>query len=148
MEGGESATAPPPDDALATAALLRTRGARARSRRAGAGRRAHRGLAEARGLAAVDRRRPKRRRWLLPALLVPATAAAALIVTVMPATRSYLAPVARAPVRLVIPKPTATLLEAQANAAHAGGDLSALDRQMRDYRRAYYAAVGGDAEEP
>jgi hypothetical protein len=86
---------------------------------------------------------------LLPALLVPATAAAALIVTVVPATRSHRASVARSPVDAVIPKPPTTLLEAQAKAARGGGDLSVLDRQMRDYRRAYYAALGsGDAEEP
>jgi len=140
--------APPPEDALAAAALLRhARGAQDPGEAARAGARIV--AAEARALAAVDKRRPRARRWLLPALLVPATAAAALIVTVMPASRSYLAPAARAPVEPVIPKPPATLLEAQAKAARGGGDLSALDRQMRDYRRAYYAALGsGDAEEP
>jgi hypothetical protein len=147
LEAGAPAAAPPPEDALAAAALLqhaqRTQDA-GEPARAGA----RVAAAEARGLAAVDRRRPRRRRWLLPALLVPATAAAALIVTVMPATRSHRF-TASSPVEPVIPKPPARLLEAQAKAARGGGDLSALDRQMRDYRRAYYAALGsGDAEEP
>ena len=166
LEAGEAIAAPPPDDALGAAALLRharpappedalaaaallrhARGAQDPGEAARAGARIV--AAEARALAAVDKRRPRARRWLLPALLVPATAAAALIVTVMPASRSYLGPAARAPVEPVIPKPPTTLLEAQAKAARGGGDLSALDRQMRDYRRAYYAALGsGDAEEP
>jgi hypothetical protein len=142
------ASAPPPEDALAAAALLRhARRAQDPGEAGQAGARI--AAAEARALAAVDRRRPRPRRWLLPALLVPATAAAALIVTVVPATRSHLAPAGRSPVESVIPKPPTTLLEAQAKAARGGGDLSALDRQMRDYRRAYYAALGsGDAEEP
>jgi hypothetical protein len=144
-----SGAAAPPDDVLAAAALLR-HAQRAQDPGEPARAAASIAAAEARVLAAVDRRRPRRRRWLLPALVVPATAAAAaLIVTVMPATRSYLSPVASSPGAPVIPKPPAKLLEAQANAAHAGGDLSALDRQMRDYRRAYYAALGGgDEEEP
>ena len=144
LEPGAPAAARPPEDALATAALLRhARRARDPGEPARAGSRI--AAAEVRALAAVDRRRPRRRRWLLPALLVPA-AAAALIVAIMPAKRSFWSSVAREP---VIPKPPATLLEAQAKAARGGGDLSALDRQMRDYRRAYYAALGsGDAEEP
>jgi len=146
LEAGAPAAAP--EDALAAAALLRhARRAQEPDEPARAGARI--AAAEARGMAAVDKRRPRRRRWLLPALLVPATAAAVLVVTVMPARRSYLSPVASAPAEPVVPKPPATLLEAQAKAARGGGDLAALDRQMRDYRRAYYAALGsGGAEEP
>jgi hypothetical protein len=148
LQAGAPAAAPPPEDALAAAALLR-HARRAQDPGEPARDGARLAAAEARALAAVDKRRPRRRRWLLPALLVPASAAAALIVAVMPATRSRLAPVASSPVEPVIPKPPTTLLEAQAKAARAGGDLSALDRQMRDYRRAYYAALGSsDAEEP
>ena len=74
------ASAPPAEDALAAAALLRhARRAQDPGEAAQAGARI--AAAEARALAAVDKRRPRPRRWLLPALLVPAAAAAALIVT-------------------------------------------------------------------
>lgn len=145
------ARATAPDDALATAALLR------HARRAQDPGEAARGdvrvaAAAARVLPAVDRRRRWPRRWLLPALLVPVSAAA-LVLTSTVATRSRLHPAAMsenagAPAGRRVPPPVA-LLEAQAQAAHSGADLSALDQQMRDYRRAYYAAVGGGAgEEP
>jgi hypothetical protein len=140
-----------PDDALATAALLRHArraqdpgdGARAETRIA---------AAAARVLPAIDRRRPRRRRWLLPALLVPAGAAALLVVSATLTTRTRLQFISasvtlEAAVPRAIPPPVA-LLEAQARAARGGADLSALDRQMRDYRQAYYSAAGGgDTEE-
>jgi hypothetical protein len=136
-----------PDEALAAAALLRharrmqapDESARTEARLAAAG---------ARALSAVDQRRPRRGWWLLPALLVPAAAAAALVVmtALTPGHRGSVAISTGAP---MIPAPPVTLLAAQAQAAHAGADLAALDRQMRAYRMAYYAAVaGGGAEEP
>jgi hypothetical protein len=148
LEAGEAIAAPLPDDALGAAALLRhARRTQDGNEPARAGARI--AAAEARALAAVDGRRPRRRWWLLPALLVPAGAAAGLIATVTLTTRPAEVASAVSPAGTAIPKPPTTLLEAQANAAHAGGDLSALDRQMRDYRRAYYAALGaGDTEEP
>ena len=144
LEPGAAGGTPPPDDALATAALLRhARRAQDPGDPARAGARI--AAAEARVLPAVDRLRPLRRRWVLPALLVPAGAAAALMLTV--GTQQHRALVAGLPSEAMVPKPPVALLEAQAKAAHAGGDLSALDRQMRDYRRAYYAALGGGGEE-
>ncbi len=136
---------PAPEDALAAAALLRhARRAQAPDESAHAGARI--AAAGARVLPAVDRRRP-RRRWLWPSLLVPAAAAALIVTTTL--TARHRVDVATSVADRVIPAPSLTLLEAQAQAAHAGADLSALDRQMREYRRAYYAAVGGGgAEEP
>lgn len=134
---------PAPEDALAAAALLRharraqapDESARAAARVAAAG---------ARVLPVVDRRRP-RRRWLWPVLLVPAAAAALIGTTTM--TKGHPGSVASSLAERVMPP--VTLLEAQAQAAHAGADLSVLDRQMREYRRAYYAAIGGGGgEEP
>jgi hypothetical protein len=136
---------PVPDDALAAAALLRhARRAQAADESAHTGARI--AAAGARVLPAVDRRRP-RRRWLWTALLVPAATAALIVTTTM--TARHRVDVAISVADRVVPAPSLTLLEAQAQAAHAGADLSVLDRQMREYRRAYYAAVGGGvAEEP
>lgn len=147
LEAGAPGAPALPDDALAAAALLQhaRRGqapdesARTEARLAAAG---------ARVLPAVDRRRSRRRWWLLPALLVSAAGAAALIVMTTIATPHRIAvEVSVGPP--VIPAPPMALLEAQAQAAHAGADLAVLDRKMRAYRTAYYAAVaGGGAEEP
>lgn len=146
LEPEARGAAPAPDDALAAAALLRHT-QRAQAPGESARTEARLAAAGARGLSAVDRRRPRRRWWLLPALLVPAAAAAMVVMTtVAPRHRLSLAVSVSAP---VIPAPPVTLLEAQAQAAHAGADLSVLDRKMRAYRMAYYAAVaGGGAEEP
>jgi hypothetical protein len=40
-----------------------------------------------------------------------------------------------------LPAPTVELLRAQARAASGGEDLGALDRDMRAYRAAFYAAL-------
>ena len=102
LQAAAPPSAPPPEDALAAAALA-SGAARPRTRwpqRRCCGTRGARKIpAKRRGPARASppRRRARwprstsaardARRWLLPALLVPATAAAALIVTVMPATQ-------------------------------------------------------------
>jgi hypothetical protein len=104
-----------PADALATAALLRY--ARSEGR-----------LDPGRAAAVGRRLQPTARRWWWLAA-VPVAAAAALVL------------VARAPQRL--PPAPKELLVTQAAAAHGGGaELEALDRQMREYRRALFAAGG------
>ena len=140
LEGGAPASeGAAPREALEAAALLR------HARRAGAPEtaaddRARIAAAAARALPAVDglataaSRRLRRRRWLYPALLAPAAAAAFALVA-FPLQRAGRTPRLRAP--------PVTLLEAQARAAREGADLGALERQMRGYRAAYYAALAG-----
>jgi hypothetical protein len=104
-----------PADALAAAALLRY--ARSEGR-----------LDPARAAAVGRRLQPGLRRWWWLAV-VPVAAAAAIVL------------VARAPLRL--PPAPKELLVTQAAAARGGAaELEALDRQMREYRRALFAAGG------
>ena len=103
---------------------------------AGADAQARIAAAASRALPAVDARR-RRRKWLIPGLAAPGLAVAAALFLVLAKTP----PGARhAPLP---PSPSVALLQAQARAARAGADadLAALDRQMRAYRTAYFAAL-------
>jgi len=134
LEGGAPAGVAGPEDALGAAALLRhAHDTQSSERRAAEDRRIADGMG--RSLAAIEARRPvhPRRRWLAPALLVPAAAVAALLVTVRHGERPGGTPV---------PTPPLALIEAQARAASGRADLSMLDREMRPYREAVYAALG------
>jgi hypothetical protein len=105
-----------PADALATAALLRY--ARSEGR-----------LDPARAAAVGRRLQPGLRRWWWLAVVPVAAAAAGIVIA------------SRAPLRL--PPPPKQVLSTQAAAAHGGvAELDALDRQMRAYRRALFAAGG------
>jgi len=135
-----------PEDALAAAALLR-QARRAQAPEAAARERDRLAAAGARALPVTAARAPRRRRWLWPALVAPAFAVAAAMLLFVQA---------RGPARRVAlrgltlpPAPPVALLQAQARAVRGRADLAALDRQMRDYRAAYYAALaGGDSEAP
>jgi hypothetical protein len=136
LEASGPADGAAPADALAAAALLR-RAARDPAASA-ADDRARIAAAASRALPGVDARRPRRRRWLVPALAVPALAAFVLVVS--RAQRTADRPAAPPP------SPSVALLEAQARAARGEGDsasIAALEQQMRDYRNAYYAALAG-----
>jgi hypothetical protein len=134
LEGGTSPSVTGPEDVLAAAALLRrARDSQSSERRASDDRRIAGGVEHA--LRALDARRPvrPRRRWLGPALLLPAAAAAILLVAIRRGTGPGASPV---------PAPPLALIETQARAASGGADLALLDRQMRAYREAVYAALG------
>jgi hypothetical protein len=124
---------PAPEDALATAALLR------HARQLGAAAApAHAGAAAARALAARGGTRRWwqwrwRWQWMVPTFAVPAVALVVLISNVRGVRSSRPA--------TPLPAPAFTLLEAQAQAARGHTDLAALDQQMREYRSALYGAL-------
>jgi hypothetical protein len=133
LEGDASHGVTGPEEVLAAAALLRrARDGQSSERQATESRRVAAGVESA--LAALDARRPTRprRRWLAPALLVPA-AAAVLLVTIRRGTGPGAPP---------LPAPPLALIEAQGRAASGGADLAVLDRQMRAYRETIYVALG------
>jgi len=97
---------------------------------------------------ALAARRP-RRWWLLPTVLVPATAALVMMGAVTmrarePATMTKGGPSPSLVPAPTPPLPTVALLQAQAKAAQ--GDrraLAALASEMRRYRSAFYRSAGG-----
>jgi hypothetical protein len=119
---------PAPEDALATAALLR------HARQAGAA--PVPAGARVTAARALERRRPPGWRWVVSVFVLPAAAAATITLFVTFGLRSY-----RQSGRAALPAPAITLLEAQARAARGKADLAALDRQMRAYRTALYGAL-------
>jgi hypothetical protein len=130
---GDAPERPAPEDALATAALLRhARATASESARAPA-------TAAARAVAALAARRPPRARRLVRTVLLSAGAMAMVLVLylVMRTTTERTARLGPA----TLPAPTVELLRTQARAARGGEDLGALDRDMRAYRAAFYAAL-------
>lgn len=131
LDGGGEPGAATPTDALAVSALLR--------HGLGAG-----DLDPARAQAISARVRkgvvPGRRwgrwwLWIAPPVAALVTAGVLLV----PLRRSPLAPGSA-------PLPSGALLAAQAAAARGGGEgLAALDRQMREYRRAIFQQMTGTA---
>jgi hypothetical protein len=98
-------------------------------------------------LPALPARRPRRRRWLWPALAIPATAALLVVAAAsvtwrnprMAATSAT--PTAAVPVSA--PRPPLPLLQAQAEAAHGDSKaLATLDAEMRRYRATFYGSQG------
>jgi hypothetical protein len=93
-------------------------------------------------LPALQARRKPRRWWLWPAILLPATTVALVIVAVPMQMRSS-APAPVAVPTVITLQPTVELLKAQADLAR--GDrkaLAALDKEMRRYRESFYSALG------
>ena len=116
--------AAPPIDALEAAALLR------HARVPLAVPPAHEPIAAAQALAA--RRGRRLRPWIAASLVVPAAAAAWLLVA---SVLNRSAP----PVAIRPPAPTPGLLAAQADATRGGrAALARLDQEMRAYRRQYH----------
>ena len=123
---------PAPEDALATAALLR------HARQVGAAPAPVAAQAAA-ARALESRRRAPRWRWLIPAFALPVAAVVTLVSTVTLRSSRVGSGASAPPVPL--PAPAITLLEAQARAARGRADLAALDQQMRAYRDALYGAL-------
>jgi hypothetical protein len=132
---GANAEAGPPGEVLETAALLR------HARTPLAVPPAHEPIAAAQSAEALDARRARGRRrvarWITTSLVVPAVAAAFLLVR--PTSE-------RAPaLRSASPAPSPSLLAAQAAATRGGSDVGAalarLDLEMRAYRRQYHEGL-------
>jgi hypothetical protein len=133
LERGAAAGPDVPEDALAAAALLRHAHA-AGSAQADAEARARVAAAATRGRDALNARRPRRRRWLAPAIFLPAAAGVILYASTLRRNAAVNAPVS-------LPPPSLALLEEQARAARGREGLDALDRQMRTYRSTFYASL-------
>jgi hypothetical protein len=99
-------------------------------------------------LPALQGRRKAKRWWIVPAILVPATAGLLLLVLPMGA-RFALAPTLsgqapKVPRGHASPAPSSVLLHAQASAARGNRQAFAiLDAQMRRYRAEFYRSLEG-----
>jgi hypothetical protein len=129
---GDADRAAAPADALETASLLR------HARAPLSVPPAHEPIASALAATALDAQRARRgfrgRPWMIPAIAAPAAALVLLFTMTLrrPAERAMLRPSA-------LPRPTADLLAAQAEASRGGGAaLATLELKMRAYRRQYH----------